>query len=255
MPRFFVSNQNIFADNIMITGEDVNHIKNVLRLKTGEEIILCDGNGKEYIAAIEGYETDKIRTVIREMKLSSTEPPVKITLFQGIPKSDKMDFIIQKSVELGVSRVVPVVTERTVIRLHSGKDTEKKVNRWRRICLEAAKQCNRGIIPDIEFPISFEQALEFSKESDLKIIPYEKQKECCLSDIIKNGSAGTVSLFIGPEGGFSEDEIEKAGLYNVKPVTLGPRILRTETASIAVMSILMYEIGDLGNERNNFCNC
>lgn len=246
MPKFFVNEGNIDSGSIVVTGEDVNHIRKVLRLNTGDRIILCDGNGNDYLARIEKFQPDSIVTGIISIERSGTEPPIEVTLFQGIPKSDKMDFIIQKSVELGVRRVVPVITERTVIKINGTKDAENKIARWRRISLEAAKQCNRGVVPQVDYPVNFKEALELSREVQVGIIPYEKEHGTSLKNCLKKGNITSVAVMIGPEGGFSEEEIQGALLSGLTPVTLGPRILRTETAAVAVLSILMYELGDIG---------
>lgn len=243
MPRFFIEKENIFENIINIVGEDVNHIKRVLRLQCGNSIIVCDGSGKDYIVEIEKFETDSIRTNILRVESNITEPPIDVVLYQGIPKSDKMDFIIQKSVELGVKKIVPVITEHTVVKLDNEKDSQKKSARWQKIALEAAKQSNRGVIPKVELPIRFDDALEQSKTSDIRIIPYEKEIKNGLKNIIQD-NIKNISVFIGPEGGFSEKEISNAEKAGIVPVTLGPRILRTETAGIVVLSILMYELGD-----------
>jgi len=247
MPRFFVNSKDIFDDNINIKGDDYKHIKKVLRLKCGEIITLSDGVGNEYTAKIEEFGEGFVHTKIIDSYKNTTEPPIKVTLYQGLPKSDKMDFIIQKSVELGISEIVPVLTERTVVRLNSEKDALKKCERWNRISQEAAKQCNRGIIPRIEIPISFNEAINKAKSKSLSLIPYEKESKSSLKQILKAvGSITEISVFVGPEGGFTEQEIEEAVKLGIKSVTLGSRILRTETAGIAVLSILMYELGDVG---------
>lgn len=247
MPRFFINSKDIFDDNINVTGEDYNHIKKVLRLKCGEIITLSDGEGLEYVAEIVEFGDGFVHTKVIESFKNTTEPPVKVTLYQGLPKSDKMDFIIQKSVELGISKIVPVLTERTVVRLDSEKDALKKCERWNRISLEAAKQCNRGIIPKIEIPISFKEAIKQTEDKALSLIPYEKEAKNSLKRVLERvDSISDISVFIGPEGGFTEQEIEEAVSSGLSSVTLGPRILRTETAGIAVLSILMYELGDVG---------
>ena len=247
MPRFFINSKDVFDDNINVTGEDYNHIKKVLRLKCGEIITLSDGEGLEYVTEIVEFGDGFVHTKVIESFKNTTEPPVKVTLYQGLPKSDKMDFIIQKSVELGISKIVPVLTERTVVRLDSEKDALKKCERWNRISLEAAKQCNRGIIPKIEIPISFKEAIKQTENKVLSLIPYEKEAKNSLKQVLERvGSISEISVFIGPEGGFAEQEIEEAVSSGLSSVTLGPRILRTETAGIAVLSILMYELGDVG---------
>lgn len=246
MPRFFIDQKDIFDNYIIISGEDFNHIKNVLRLNCGDRITICDGKGNDYISVIQNIETKNIFADIVEVQKNRNEAPINVTLYQGIPKSDKMDFIIQKSVELGVGKIVPVITERTVVRLNDKKDIDNKVRRWQRISLEAAKQCNRGIVPVIDTPVKFSAALVQNKEFDLSLIPYEKEVCKGLKGSIKKSNISNIAVLIGPEGGFSENEIEAAVLEGINPVTLGPRILRTETAGIAVLSILMYELGDVG---------
>jgi 16S rRNA (uracil1498-N3)-methyltransferase len=188
-----------------------------------------------------------IETRIIETVKNITEPPVEIILYQGLPKSDKMDYIIQKGVELGLKGIVPVITERTVVKLADKKGEQKKCERWNRISMEAAKQSNRGIIPLVGLPIDFKKAVNAAKDFDISLIPYEKERGNGLKGVILNRiDAKKVSIFIGPEGGFAEKEIEIAIENGIYPVTLGPRILRTETAGIAVLSILMYELGDVG---------
>lgn len=246
MPKFFVDPENIFHDTIKIIGEDVNHIKKVLRLKYDDNIILGDGNGTDYLVSVESFEKDCVLTKILSSSKNTTEPPVAVTLLQGIPKSDKMDLIIQKSVELGVKRIVPVITDRTVIKFDNKRDADNKAARWQRIALEAAKQCNRGIIPKVETPLDFKKSMEMMNGQDLCIIPFEKEISNRLRSCISGQDFKSISVIIGPEGGFSDDEIDKAVLYGVRPVTLGPRILRTETAGLAVLSIIMYELGDVG---------
>jgi 16S rRNA (uracil1498-N3)-methyltransferase len=246
MSKFFVNKDNIHTNHIIIKGEDVNHIKKVLRLDKNDIIVACDGLGKDYTVRILEIETDSILTEIISSDNSNTEPPVNITLYQGIPKGDKMDTIVQKSVELGAVRIVPIITERTIVRINGAGDSVKKITRWRRISLEAAKQCNRGIIPRVEFPMEFEKGLQHSLESDLCLIPYEEEINNGIKKYLRGTKGRNVSVFIGPEGGFSAQEIEKAESMGAKPVTLGPRILRTETAGIAILSIVMYELGDVG---------
>ncbi|HHW00507.1 MAG TPA: 16S rRNA (uracil(1498)-N(3))-methyltransferase [Clostridiaceae bacterium] len=243
MPRFFVKPENILSDSIIIDGDDVKHIKNVLRLRCNDIITLCDGMGTDFTARIEKFESNLIYADIIDRRENTTEPPIEVALFQGIPKSDKMDLIIQKSVELGVTRIVPVITDRTVVVLRTEKDKASKTNRWQRIAMEAAKQSNRGIIPIVDLPLDFNKALESAKEMQLGIIPYEKENEKSLKVVLKDFSAKSIAVFIGPEGGFSQDEIDEAISAGMKPVSLGPRILRTETAGIAVLSVVMYEFG------------
>lgn len=245
MSRFFVRDVNLSSGIILIFDEDVKHIKNVLRKNPGDRIFVSDGEGTDHLVEILKLESDCITTKIIQSWVNNTESPVKITLFQGIPKSDKMDLIVQKSVELGVVKIVPVMTERTIVKMGNVKDWMKKVERWQKIATEAAKQCNRGILPKVENVISFSEAIQYTVENDLNLVPYEKETGNGLRNTLMNHKPEKVGIFIGPEGGFTEDEIGSAADCSIKPVTLGPRILRTETAGIAAISIIMYEYGDM----------
>jgi 16S rRNA (uracil1498-N3)-methyltransferase len=246
MPRFFVKSQEIENEKIMISGEDFNHIKNVLRLRQGDSLVISDGNCTDYAVVIDSYSCNYLVARIVDRYKNSNESEIDITLFQGVPKSDKMDMIIQKSVELGVKRIVPVFTERTVVKMNSEKDIRNKITRWQRIAIEASKQCNRGIMPTVEVPIAFYDSVTKLKQSDLNLIPYEKEEGNKLKPVLKGNGAKTISVMIGPEGGFSNNEVELAVENGFLPVTLGPRILRTETAGLLALSIIMYELGDIG---------
>jgi 16S rRNA (uracil1498-N3)-methyltransferase len=250
MHRFFVDKKNILEDQKSIVihdMEDVKHINKVLRLIEGEKLEICDGNNKEYITEIIAIEKSKIYLEILETREGKTEPNIEVTLFQAIPKSTKMDIIIQKCTEVGIKSIIPIFTERTVVQLKDKKSQEKKVERWQKIANEAAKQCKRGMIPQIGLPITFHDMLQAVTQYDLSVIPYEK--EACRG--LKKLFAGRknikkVAIMIGPEGGFEESEIAQAKEADMIPITLGPRILRTETAGLVTLSIFMYEIGDLG---------
>lgn len=251
MSRFFVSMEAVDTSSgrIMITGEDVKHIRSVLRSMPGDALELSDGVGVDYDVTIEAVEKDNITTKIVCAKPNKTEPPVHITLFQGIPKADKMEYIIQKCIELGVKRIVPVLTARTVVKFDNARDAAVKTTRWRRIALEAAKQCDRGIVPVVEEPVRFDEALKLAEGCDLRLLPYEEEAAGNLrQQLSKQGQsegAQRLAIFIGSEGGFAAAEVQKAVEGGFKSVTLGPRILRTETAGIAVMAIIMYELGDM----------
>lgn len=251
MSRFFVSIDSVDTDSniITITGEDVKHIRNVLRSVPGDLLELSDGTGMDYKVLIETVGKESITTEIISAMPNKTEPNVKITLFQGIPKADKMEFIIQKCVELGVERIVPVITERTVVKFPNRNDATAKTVRWNRIALEAAKQCDRGIIPAVDEPVRFDEALRLAECCSLRILPYEEEKAGSLRKYLeeqkKSHEAGNTikaAVFIGPEGGFAPAEAEKAVKSGFESVTLGPRILRTETAGIAVIAVIMYEL-------------
>ncbi|MDO4942057.1 MAG: 16S rRNA (uracil(1498)-N(3))-methyltransferase [Lachnospiraceae bacterium] len=243
MYRFFVSPQQTGGESIFITGNDVNHIKNVLRMKKGEHILISDGEDREYECEIISLQTDAVEAKVVDVFGSCAELPAKITLFQGLPKADKMELIIQKAVELGAFEVIPVVTKRTVVKLDA-KKAKKKTERWNTIALSAAKQAKRGRIPEVKSPMTLKEAFEYSRSFDASIIPYEDAKGIEHSRRIFAGLKGRkrIGIFIGPEGGFEEKEIEMAKEFDIVPITLGKRILRTETAGMAVLSILMFEM-------------
>lgn len=243
MHRFFVDNLSGASNNIIITGNDVNHIRNVLRLKIGEKIMVSDGSGTDYQCSISEIGSDMITASIEDVFKNAAELPVKITLFQGMPKSDKLELIIQKAVELGVYEIVPVITKRTVVKIDD-KKADKKLERYNGIAESAGKQSGRGIIPTVKPFMSFKQALEYAKTLDMNLIPYEEAKGMEYSrEVIKDiHGKKSLGIFIGPEGGFAKEEVDMAIEAGAKCITLGNRILRTETAGLAVLSIIMFEI-------------
>ena len=257
MQHFFVSPSQINGHTIVITGEDVNHIKNVLRMKPDEEISIGNGaDDNEYRASIKELKDDEIICDLLFVKEDGVELPVGITLFQGLPKSDKMDTIIQKAVELGAVRIVPVATERAVVQLDAKKAASKK-ERWQKISEAAAKQSKRAIVPEVTLPITMSEAVNMAASMNAAAIPYELENGMdgmkAFVDKVKSlaGDKGKdkdkeakpeVAVFIGPEGGFADEEIELAGNAGITPVSLGRRILRTETAGMTVLSILMYAL-------------
>jgi 16S rRNA (uracil1498-N3)-methyltransferase len=247
MHRFMVYPQNINNDCIIIEGEDLKHLSQVLRLKEGDLISVFDGNGTEYQARLTSIHRKYAEAKIISSFISQTEPRIHLTLFQGLPKGHKMDFIVQKAVELGIYKIIPVITERTVIKLNN-KDRIKKTERWRKIAIEAAKQCGRAYVPEVCAPVSFDEALLKRDEFDAFILLYENEQKKCLKELLKCYNINKIrnlAIFIGSEGGFSDREVEKCvhSCYDV--AGLGKRILRTETASISVISIIMYEMGEL----------
>lgn len=245
MPRYFIDERNFLDDKIVLRREDYHHLKKVLRTRVGEQIEFCDGMGSDYLGILDQYLDDQAVFKVLKKWINESEPPLEVVLYQGLPKSDKMDLIIQKSVELGVTKIVPLEAKRSVVRLE-GKEVSKKIDRWNKISKEASKQCGRGIIPEVCKPLAWSEALELVKDTDLSLIPYENQKEKSLKGILRETSAKKIAIFIGPEGGFDESEIDKAIKNRVFPVSLGPRILRTESAGFTILSILMYELGDIG---------
>ena len=246
MYQFFVEPHQIQGNQIIIEGNDVNHIKNVLRMKPGEEIAVSNGvDGKEYRCGITALEEDRILCELRFIKEDGVELSSQVYLFQGLPKADKMEMIIQKCVELGVHAVIPVATKRCVVKLDD-KKAKSKISRWQGIAEAAAKQSKRRIVPDVVDVISFKQALQFVKDFEVKIIPYELAENMeKTKEIISALQPGQkIAVFIGPEGGFDESEIREALESGVEPITLGKRILRTETAGLTVMSWIMYQLED-----------
>lgn len=247
MQRFFVKPYQIDekAHEIHITGTDVNHIANVLRMRQGEELWVSDGEKKEYHCVIEAIDGGEVLLHILYAQEPDYELPSRIYLFQGLPKADKMKLIIQKAVELGAYEIIPVETKRCVVRLDK-KKAEKKTARWQQIAESAAKQSKRMLVPEIHSVMSYKEALDYAEKLDVLLIPYEladkmTETKAVLDKIQKGQSVG---IFIGPEGGFEEEEVRAAVSKGAAPVTLGRRILRTETAGLAVLSILMFQLED-----------
>jgi len=254
MHRFFVvPNQiDLIQNKVVIQDEDVKHISKVLRLKEEDIVEICDGANNEYICTIESINKGDVTFSIIERRESNQEAPIEVVLYQGIPKSTKMDLIIQKTTELGITEIIPVEMERSIVQFNNQKDKEKKVERWQKIALEAAKQSKRGLVPLIHLPLSFKDAIKHGKENQLNIMPYENQEDKGFKNIIKSlstedkSSVRRIGIWIGPEGGFDDEEVIKAVESKIHPITLGPRILRTETAGFTILGLVMYELGDLG---------
>ena len=245
MYHFFVEPENIQGNKIVITGDDVNHIKNVLRMKPGEEIAVSNGlDGKECRCGIDKLG-DEIVCSLRFVKEDAVELPSKITIFQGLPKADKMEFVIQKAVELGVYEIVPVSASRCVVKLDEKKE-KAKLSRWQGISEAAAKQSKRAVIPKVCPVMTMKQACEYGKDFDVILIPYEladhnnMEKTRNLLESLRPGQR--IGFFIGPEGGFEESEVLLAKDAGAIPITLGKRILRTETAGLTVLSWIMYQL-------------
>lgn len=243
MPRFFVNAEQIGENSITVTGTDVNHIRNVLRMSAGDELTVSDGQGMDYFCKIAHIAKDEILLDIIDNWHSYVELPAKIYLFQGLPKADKMEWIIQKAVELGVYEIVPVMTRRTVVKLDEKKEF-KKLQRWQSIAESAAKQAGRALIPVVSGCMSFEKALRMCNGLDAALIPYEKAEgmQKAREAVRSLHGCHSIGIFIGPEGGFEESEIETAKAAGAVPMTLGRRILRTETAGLTMLSVLMFEL-------------
>ena len=244
MHRFYVGTENIEDNRIVITGSDVNHIKNVLRLNKGEKIVICDGQGKDYYCIIDNVAKEQVIAVIEDKQNANTELRTKIYLFQGLPKKDKMELIVQKAVELGVYEIVPVKMKRTIVKIDNEKKEMAKLNRWQTIANEASKQSRRGILPNVHQLVSYKEAIDMAKELEYVILPYElaENMEYTRTIIDEASKCSSIGVFIGPAGGFDEEEVSLAKEMGFKPITLGNRILRTETAGLTTLSMLMYNI-------------
>lgn len=256
MDRFFVEPEHLDLDDktLYIDGEDVKHISKVLRYGQGDEIEVCDSNGHEYICRIESVDKTRIDLSIVDEVDINRESRIRVSLYQGVPKSTKMDIILQKLTEAGVDEIVLVNTKRSVVNI-KGDKADKKFDRWERIIYEAAKQCKRGLIPKLRGILSFKEALEDMGKNDINICPYEEEKSLGIKEalqtgqvkkILENKDEVRVGIFIGPEGGFAEEENEMVKVAGIASVTMGPRIFRTETASIVATAITLYELGDIG---------
>lgn len=244
MYQFFVEQSQIQGKRIIIEGNDFNHIKNVLRMKVGEELAVSNGtDGKQYCCSIAEFTEDEVICSLHSVNEDGQELPAKVTLFQGLPKGDKMELIIQKMVELGVCRIVPVEMKRCVVKLDA-KKAKSKIARWQSIAEAAAKQSKRQIIPEVAEVCSYKEALAAASKMDLRLLPYEHSEGMARTRrLIESAAPGQeIAVFIGPEGGFEEAEVELAKKAGIEAITLGKRILRTETAGFTVMAWLMYRL-------------
>lgn len=242
MFNFFADSNSRSGDRYFITGADFNHIKNVLRMRIGDEILVSD-SGFSHLCVIESFDGDTAVAAIAEENFRNTELPVKLTLFQGLPKADKLELIIQKTVELGIAEITPVEMNRCVVKLDEKKKNSKQL-RWQSIAESAAKQSKRNIIPQVNSVISYKQLLQKSKEYDLFLVPYENKDGMLATkqalDKIKPGMS--VAILIGPEGGFEDSEINAVIEAGGKAISLGSRILRTETAAVTAVGLCMLHV-------------
>lgn len=241
MHHFFVTPDQVTEKEILLTGTDVRHMKQVLRMRAGEQVAIRDGVSNNYICCIKALNEDEAILEILSVDQDSTELPARVYLFQGLPKSDKMELIIQKAVELGVYQIIPVATRRSVVKLDE-KKAAAKVKRWNHISESAAKQSGRMLVPEVTAVMQFGEAFEYGKSFDCNLIPYELAEGIHTTrDLISRARPGMkIGVFIGPEGGFDFEEIQLAKSYGVSPITLGRRILRTETAGLCALSVLMF---------------
>lgn len=247
MHRFFIAPGNINDNTIFIGQEEARHIEKVLRLKTGDMVVFFDGTGQEYKVRLDGKEDGCLTGQIIHRSLRDSEPALKLYLVQGIAKGDKMDTIIQKAVEIGVNSIYPVSCERSVVRL-AGEKADKRLQRWQAITREACKQCRRNVVPEIKPVMEFHSLLQIIGERPALML-YENEDKNSLKTLLQGqpyNEAEEIFLLIGPEGGFSHSEVVTATKQGIKTASLGPRILRTETAGLAAASVILYEYGDLG---------
>lgn len=250
MPKFFVENNQVKNDTIYIKDKDVNHIKKVLRKNIEDEITICNENTKQdYLCKITNIEENEITCKILKKLETNVESNIEVSIFQGLPKSDKMELIIQKSVELGVQDITPIEMKRCVVKLKE-KDKTKKIERWQKISEVAAKQCGRNYIPKINNIENLKEISEKIKDYDAVLVAYEEEKENTLKNELKllkkdnkeNNKKIKIAIVIGPEGGMDKEEINALEKNGAKIITLGKRILRTETVALNILSIIMYEL-------------
>jgi 16S rRNA (uracil1498-N3)-methyltransferase len=246
MQRYFISPEQVKLPHVRILGDDVHHIKNVLRGRPGEKLICCDGQGRDYVSEIDEISRDEVVCRVLETVPSKGEPRTRVTVAQSLPKGDKLEWILQKGTEIGAVRFLPFTSERTVVKIEE-KKSEKKRERWQRIVKEAAEQAHRGRIPEVSSPISWDGLLEEIRQVEAAYIAYEKGGDV-LSRRLEQDAPASVLLIVGPEGGFSDREVREAMEAGAVPVTLGPRILRTETAPLVALSCILFALEDLGGE-------
>lgn len=245
MPRFFVSPDQIKKNEIEIRGQDVRHIRDVLRLSPGDQITICDGKGTDYKTVITEIGQEEITAKILEKALASSEPQTKLTLFQSLIKGNKFEWVIQKAVEIGVQEIVPIETAHCVVKMERPKKTRTKVERWNKIAQSAAKQSGRGTIPLVVDPIPYKMALELCREMDFSCMAHEKEKSTSLKTSIQPFKGKKIGLLVGPEGGFSKEEVRQAQDVGISSITLGSRILRSETASIVLVANILFELEEM----------
>lgn len=240
MQRYFIDPKQIHTNTIdIIDRENIHHIRRVMRFNEGDRIVCADGSGRDFLVEIAAVSADAVRTKILERLQESAEPPMEITIAQALPKADKMEWVIQKGTELGASRFVPFVSERTIVKLDEKKES-RRLERWRRIAKEAAEQSHRSILPQVEGVATFKELMQNASAYDLALFAYENEAERSLSDVLrKHERPARILLVIGPEGGFSSQEVREAAQHLIS-VSLGRRILRTETAGLYMLSCLSF---------------
>ena len=242
MTRFFVSHQEMQAEFFVLTGENAQHAK-VLRLKNGEEVLVCDGQGREALCVISDVSPGQISLVVKHRQESASEAVVKVSVYMAFPKADKLEHVIQKATELGAYEIVAFPSARCVSRPDE-KSLKKKLERWQKIAASAAEQSGRGLIPQVITLGSYREALDRAAQADKAILFYENERATTLRMAMEEGSFSTVSLLTGPEGGLEESEVKQAMDAGLSVCTLGKRILRCETAPLCALSAVMYDVGE-----------
>lgn len=243
MTRLFLEHLEAGTGTVTLTEEDAHYISQVLRMRTGEELTLVLKDGVEALCEVSRIDRSEVVLSIKNTRITQSEPPYRITLYQSVSKGERMELTIQKCVELGVTRIVPVFSSRCVVKPDEGKKQKSKTERWQKIALEAARQSGRGIIPEVAEPLTFAKAVEAAGSADIVLFPWEEEKGVTLKQALSNFSADglkEIAVFIGPEGGYDEQEAVMAREKGAVTVTIGKRILRTETAGAAVLSMLLY---------------
>jgi 16S rRNA (uracil1498-N3)-methyltransferase len=246
MNKFFVLPQQISFPYLVIKGSDVRHISKVLRLRQGEHILVADGTGREYLAELQEIGKETVKAFIKESRQGKNEPPLDVYLIQGLPKGEKFDLIVQKGTEIGIKKIIPVNMERTIVQITKDK-AEKRRERWQRIAGEAAKQCRRSIIPQVDSATELGHALNSIPSGTVIIVPWESECTRGIKGLLNDlNNISSVAILIGPEGGIAPEEVALAEKYGAQTVSLGPRILRTETAGLVAAVLVLYHFGDLG---------
>ncbi len=242
MQRYFVEPHLLSEQDVTIVGEDVHHIVNVMRSSIGDEILVSDGQGRVARVRLSSFEGKQVQAEVVEFIRQDSELPVRVTIGQGLPKGEKMEWILQKGTELGAFAFFPFSSERTIVKLDAKKEA-KKLERWRRIVKEAAEQSHRAVLPEILPPVTFKQAVASAGSYTRCVVAYEKEGGRTLHQVLEELAEGdSLLVLVGPEGGFSPDEIAMAQANGIHPVSLGPRILRTETASQYVLAAVSYQM-------------
>lgn len=246
MARFFVKPEQINENTVIITGPDVKHISHVLRMQPGRQLTVLDGQGNAYLAEITAIDKEQVTCRLLDREQLHTEPNIKITLVQGLPKGDKLESIIQKCTEIGVQRIIPLAARRSVVKLEGKKASERR-ERWQRVAEEAAKQCRRTVIPEVTNLSTWDEVIKNINPGALLLLPWEDEKNTPLRQVLQEVDyPGEVYIFVGPEGGFETEEVNKASAAGGHKITLGPRILRTETAGPTALAMVLYHYGEIG---------